>query len=1027
MKDDSFNLSEWALNHRSLMVFIMVLVFFTGVLSYNRLGREEDPGYTVRTMVVQAQWPGASAKEVEQQVTDKIEKKLQELPGLWYLKSYSQPGKSTVFVNLEDDVKPKDVWPSWVKARNLVNDMAYTLPQGVQGPFFNDTFGDVYGSIYALTGEGFSMGQLELQADAIRLLLKNVPQVSKVDLVGVQPQKIYIEIENSKLASLGLDPGAVITTLQRQNAMNSSGRIETTNDNLYLRVTGIFNTVENIRNIAIKSNGRIFRLGDIASVTRGYPDPPQPQYYFNGKPGIALTVSMETGGNVLELGKDLKKAIARVSREMPAGMEIHQVSDQPKVVKESIGEFTQSLLEAIIIVLVVSFVSLGVRAGFVVLVSMPLVLCAVFLAMEAMGITLQKISLGALIIALGLLVDDAMISVEMMECKLEEGWDKIKAAEFAYTATAFPMLTGTLVTAAGFMPVAFSSGGASEYTASMFWVITIALISSWIVAVTVIPLAGQWLLKAKPHLAVGEGEMKRPDSRFVKKFRVLLDKTLHHRWLVIGATVAAFALSLVGMLFVNEEFFPPSTRPELIVEMTLPTGASIHATNREVARITDMLKKEKEVINFSSYVAQSAPRFVLVQDSSMAADNFAQIVILTEGSAPRDSLRSKVDNEWADLFPNVRLHTKVLSNGPPSPYPVMLRVIGEKHEQVQKLADKVRQTMTNHPAVTAVTLDWFEKSPVAILEVDQDKARALGLDSTTLATSLQASISGIAVSEFRERDKTIAIIIRNDASRWKEIGSLRNLYVNVNQAEGKYVPLEQIAKIRYEQENELIWRRNVLPTITVQATIRPGYLGNDVAKDILKELDGLIESLPPGYSIEADGDLESSQRSAGELAAMYPMLVGIIMLLLMFQLQSISRMALVLLTAPLGMIGVSMALLALHRPLGFVTQLGIIALSGMIIRNSVILIDQIEKHIAEGEHPWEAIVDSAIIRFRPIMLTAAAAILAMIPLIGSAFWGPMAVAIAGGLLVATILTLIYLPAAYAAWFKVKPVEHSAGE
>lgn len=1022
---EGFNLSEWALNHRQLMVFIMVLVFLTGVLSYNRLGREEDPGYTVRTMVVQTQWPGASAKEVEQQVTDKIEKKLQELPGLWYVKSYSQPGKSTVFVNLEDDVKPKDVWPSWVKARNLVNDMAYTLPQGVQGPFFNDTFGDVYGSVYALTGDGFSMGQLELQADAIRLLLKNVPQVSKVDLVGVQPQKIYVEIENSKLATLGLDPGAVITTLQRQNAMNASGRIETTNDNLYLRITGIFNTVDNIRNIAIKSNGRIFRLGDIATVTRGYPDPPQPQYYFNGKPGIALTVSMETGGNVLKLGQDLKKTIARASREMPAGMELQQVSDQPKVVKESIGEFTQSLLEAIIIVLAVSFLSLGVRAGIVVLVSMPLVLCAVFLAMEAMGITLQKISLGALIIALGLLVDDAMIAVEMMECKLEEGWDKIRAAEFAYTATAFPMLTGTLVTAAGFMPVAFSSGGASEYTASMFWVITIALISSWLVAVTVIPLAGQWLLKAKPHLAGAEGEAGRPESRFVKKFRVLLNKTLHHRWLVIGGTIGAFAVSLVAMTFVTEEFFPPSTRPELIIDMTLPAGASIHATNRETQRITDLLKKESEVLNFSSYVAQSAPRFVLVQDSSMAADNFAQIVILTEGSTERDKLRTKVDNEWAALFPNVRLHTKVLANGPPSPFPVMLRVIGEKHEQVQLLADKVRQTMTKHPAVTGVTLDWFEKSPVAFLEVDQDKARALGLDNQTLATSLQASISGISVSEFREFDKTIAIVIRNDASRWKEIGNLRNLYVNVNQVEGKYVPLEQIAKIRYEQENELIWRRNVLPAITVQATIRSGSLGNDVAKDILKELDGVIQSLPPGYTIEADGDLESSERSAGELAAMYPVLVGVIMMLLMFQLQSISRMALVLLTAPLGLIGVSMALLLLHRPLGFVTQLGIIALSGMIIRNSVILIDQIEKHISEGEHPWDAIIDSAIIRFRPIMLTAAAAVLAMIPLISSAFWGPMAVAIAGGLLVATVLTLIYLPAAYAAWFKVKPVQDSS--
>ena len=1022
MKGEGFNLSEWALNHRQLMIFIMVIVFVAGVFSYFRLGREEDPSYVVRTMVVQTQWPGASAKEVEQQVTDKIEKKLQELPGLWYVKSYSQPGKSTVFVYLDDIVKAKDVWPSWVRARNLVNDMAYTLPQGVQGPFFNDTFGDVYGSIYALTGEGFSMGQLELQADSIRLMLKNVPQVSKVDLVGVQPQKIYIEIENSKLAMLKLDPGTVIDTIQRQNAMTASGRIETSRDNMYLRITGLFSTVESINNIAIQQSGRIFRLGDIAKVTRGYPDPPEPQYFFNGKPGIAITVSMDAGGNVMELGDGLKQTLARINRELPAGMEISQVSNQPKVVEDSIAEFTESLLEAIIIVLVVSFLSLGVRAGFVVLVSMPLVLCAVFLAMLAMNITLQKISLGALIIALGLLVDDAMISVEMMECKLEEGWTKVKAAEFAYTATAFPMLTGTLVTASGFMPVAFSPGGASEYCDSMFWVIAIALVSSWLVAVTVIPLAGQWLLKAKPHLALAEGEEKRPESRFVKKFRILLNQTLHHRKLVICATIGAFAVSLFAMHFVKEEYFPPSTRPELIVELTLPTGASVHATDTEVAKITDMLKKEKDVINFSSYVAQSAPRFVLVQASSMAADNFAQIVILTKGYNERDALRDKVDHEWGKVFPNVRLHTKVLSNGPPSPYPVMLRVIGEKHEKVQELADKVRQTMNQNPAVTGVTLDWFEKSPVAILEVDQDKARALGMDNKTLSTSLQASISGYSVSEFRERDKTISILIRSDANRWKELGNLRNLYVNVDATTGKYVPLEQIATIRYEQENELIWRRNVLPTITVQATILPGYLGNTVAKEILKDLDGLQQSLPPGYLIEADGDLESSVRSGAELAALYPILICIIMLLLMLQLQSISRMALVLLTAPLGMIGVSMALLLLQRPLGFVTQLGIIALSGMIIRNAVILIDQIESHIAEGEQPWDAIVDSTLMRFRPIMLTAAAAILAMIPLIGSTFWGPMAVAIAGGLLVATVLTLIYLPAAYAAWFKVKPVQ-----
>lgn len=1016
-QDEGFNLSTWALNHKSLMVFFMLLISLAGIFSYFQLGRAEDPGFVIRTMVVLTQWPGASAKQVEEQVTDKIEKKLQELPGLDYVRSYSQAGRSTVFINLRDEVKSKEVWPSWVKARNLINDIRMTLPEGVVGPFFNDTFGDVFGSVYALTGEGFSMARMERQADLIRLQLLNVPSVSKVDLVGVQPEKIYVEIENSKLANLGIDPLLVIGTLQRQNAMRAAGRIETRTDNVYLRVTGIFESVESIRNIAIQSGGRIFRLGDIASVTRGYPDPLRPKMYFNGKEALGIAVAMEDGGNILELGESLKTAVERINREMPAGMQLNQVSDQPAVVEESIGEFVHSLIEAVIIVLAVSFISLGRQAGVVVLVSIPMVLCSVFLAMKMMGIGLHKISLGALIIALGLLVDDAIIAVEMMELKLEEGWEKARAASFAFTATAFPMLTGTLVTAAGFMPVGFSSGSASEYCGSMFWVVTIALVISWIVAVSVIPLVGTWLLKARPHLARTEGEAAEPESRFTQKFRQVLNLALHHRWIVIGGTLGLFVLSILASPLVPKEFFPPSTRPELIVEMTLPAGASFQATDREAKKLSGLLGNEPGVINHVSYIAQSSPRFVLVMDSSMAADNFAQLVVLTKGAKERDQLAEKINKEWVNQFPNVRLHSRVIANGPPSPYPVMFRIVGEKHDEVIRLADQVRRTMLQHPAIFDVVFDWYEKSLAVQLEIDQDKARSLGLDSQTLANSLQVSLSGAAVSEFREGTKTIDIVVRNDTRNWKQLDSLRNLHISTGT--GQYVPLEQVARIRYQMENDIIWRRDVLPTITVMADIHPGYLGNDVAYAVSKQLEPLRRQLPPGYRIAVDGAAESSEKSSSELMSVFPVLIIVIMTLLMFQLQSISRLILVLLTAPLGLIGVNLFLLLFRQPMGFVSQLGIIALSGMIIRNSVILIDQIEKHIAQGENPWTAIVDSAILRFRPIMLTAAAAILAMIPLVRSAFWGAMAVAIMGGLLVATALTLIYLPAAYAAWFKVR--------
>lgn len=1008
------NLTEWALKHKEIVYFFVILTFVMGIFSYRQLGRMEDPDFVIRQMLISVAWPGATARQVEEQVTDKIEKKLQDTPGIDYLKSYSQPGKAVIYVTLKDSVNEKDVRPTWLEVRNMVNDIKSTLPQGVVGPSFNDRFDDVFGCIYALTSDGYSYEEMRERAEQIRRTLLGVKNVKKVDLIGVQPERIYIEMESSKLAQLGIDPNVIINAVKTQNTMNASGMVETSSDNVYLRVSGIVDDVAALRNLPLRVNERTFRLGDIAKVDRSYVEPMEPKMVFNGQQSIGLAISMEKGGNILTLGDNLDKTMQGLQKELPLGLELHQVLYQPEIVKASIGEFVKSLWEAIAIVLIVSFLSLGVRSGIVVALCIPLVIAGIFVGMQIMGIDLHKVSLGALIIALGLLVDDAIIAVEMMTVKLEQGWSRFDAACYAYTATAFPMLTGTLITCAGFIPIGFSKGSASEFTSSIFTVVTIALLLSWFVSVLVTPLLGYKLIRPK-HVAAENQDMY--DSKFYRLFRRTLTWCLEHRKLVLSITAGCFIGSIGLLSFVKQEFFPPSVRTELIVELTLPEGSSMIAAEQEAQKFAQSITGDGDIASYSYYVGQGAPRFVLTSDPKLPASNYAQFVIVAKDLKAREALEIKINKLFAEQFENVRGHVKLIQTGPPSPYPVMLRISGYDHEMVRSIAQQVSDVMVNNPKLAHVNWDWNEKNKVMHLNIDQDKARALGVDSQNLALSLQMQISGSKVAEFYEGDKTVNIVYQLDSYNRKDLSAVKNLPVHIGS--GKFVPLEQIAVISYEAEEGLIWRRDLKPTITVQAEVLPGVTGNDATKQVYEELKTLRASLPAGYSVDIGGSLEKSKSSMEFLLQPVPAMIVLIVILLMFQLQKMSLMVLTLLTAPLGIIGVSISMLLTLRPMGFVAELGILALSGMIIRNSVILIDQIEQHIKAGEAPWEAIINSAVLRFRPIMLTAAAAILGMIPLIPSTFWGPMAVAIAGGLLGATILTLLVLPTMYAVAFKVK--------
>ncbi|HEX7813089.1 MAG TPA: efflux RND transporter permease subunit [Burkholderiales bacterium] len=1009
------NVSEWALEHQSLVLFFMLALAAAGLFSYFKLGQAEDPDFTFKVMVVRAIWPGASPAEMEEQVAERLEKKLQETPYLDNLRSYTKTGETTIFVTLKDSTPPREVAGVWYQVRKKIGDIRQTLPAGVFGPFFNDEFGDVFGNLYAFTGDGYSYAELKDYVEEARREILRVPSVAKAELLGDQDEKIYVEISHRKLANLGIDPLSIFNVLREQNAMTPAGSIDTNSDRIYLRISGSFDSVESIREIGIQANGRLFRLGDIARVYRGYTDPPTQKVRYMGQEAVALAVSMAKGGDIIQLGKDLDSAFERIRRELPVGVEVHQYSNQPQVVARSVDEFMKTLLEAVVIVLAVSFFSLGFRTGLVVALSIPLVLGVTFLMMKLYGIDLQRISLGALIIALGLLVDDAIISVEMMATKMEQGLDRVKAASFAYTSTAFPMLTGTLITAAGFMPVGFAKSSAGEYTFSIFAVVTIALLVSWVVAVLFTPYLGYKLLPDyKPHPDHGHDVYQKP---FYRRFRGLVTWCVTWRKTVILITVAVFAVSMFGFRYVQQQFFPSSNRPELIVDLWLPQGASFQATEIQVKRFEDKLKGDPNIVNYVAYVGNGSPRFYLPLDQQLANANFAQFVVVASDNVAREVLYEKFNRTLEAEFSMLRGRVNRLENGPPVGYPVQFRVVGPDIPTVRRIALEAADIMRSNPNTQNVHLDWNEQVKHVRLEIDQNKARVIGVSSQGLSLVMNSILTGYSITQYREKDELIEVLARAETAERIDPGRIGE--INVATQSGKWIPLAQIATIEYGFEEGIIWRRNRQHTVTVRGDIRGDVQAPVVSKQLDPRLDGLRAKLPPHYRIDMGGAIEESAKGENSIIEVMPMMLVAVLTLLMIQLQSFQKTFMVLLTSPLGLIGVAFILLTWNVPFGFVANLGVIALFGMIMRNSVILVDQIEQDINSGHSQWEAIIEATVRRFRPIVLTALAAALAMIPLSRSNFWGPMAVAIMGGLISATILTLLFVPALYAAWFRVR--------
>jgi len=1012
-----FNLSEWALRHRSLVTFFMLMIVIAGVWDYLGLGRSEDPDFTVKTMVVQAVWPGATVSDTLEQVTDRIESKLQETPNLDYLKSYTIAGQATIFVALKDSTPPSQVSDAWYQVRKKVRDIQNTLPLGATFGF-NDEFGDTYGIVYGLTADGFTDRQLRDYAVEIRKKLLQVSDVAKIDILGAQDERVYVEFSTEQLAGLGVDRTELIGALQAQNAVTPAGVVQTSDEKILVRVSGAFRSEQDVLAVNfVAKNGRIIRLGDIAHITRGPINPAQPMFRVNGQSGIGLAIAMRKGGDVLALGRNIAQAMSEITANLPVGIEPALVADQPVTVAHAVDEFMEALWEAVAIVLAVSLLSLGLRAGAVVAIAIPLVLATVFTAMKYFGIDLQRISLGALIIALGLLVDDAMITVEMMVSRLESGDDKETAASYAYTHTAFPMLTGTLVTIAGFVPIGFARSAAGEYTFSIFAVVAIALISSWFVAVLFAPVLGVWILK-KPKLA-HSGE----PGPIMRSFRRVLTIAMRARWITILVTLAAFGAALYGTRFVPQQFFPSSDRPELLVDLQLPENASIYAAQAASARLDALLKTDPDVDHWSTYVGQGAVRFYLPLNVQLPNDFFAQSVVVTKGVAERERVKARLEQALANDFPNAVGRVYPLELGPPVGWPLQYRVRGPEPDQVRDIAFKVADVLGSDPGARNINYNWIEPARTVRIQVDQDQARLLGLSSQQLALALNAVVSGVTATQMRSGIYLVDVLVRASADQRMSLSAIRSLQVPL--PNGQTVPLSQIATVEYGREYPIVWRRDRLPTVTVQADLAPGVQAATVVQDLARTFATLRASLPEGYHIDVGGTVEESGKAQSSVVAVLPLMLVLVLTVLMIQLQSFHQLFLVLSVAPLGVIGVVAALLIADKPMGFVALLGVLALTGMIARNSVILIDQIEAEKAHGREPWDAVIEATAHRFRPILLTAAAAILGMIPIAPTIFWGPMAYAIAGGLAIATVLTLIFLPALYVAWFRIKQPEPGA--
>ena len=1012
-----FNISAAAIANKQLTLFFIIAVAIAGISAYFKLGQREDPDFTFRAITVRTLWPGATTAQVDQQVTDRIEKKLQEMPYFKRTQSYSKPGESMIILELEDTAPRKDVAALWYQVRKKVDDIKATLPPEAIGPFFNDEFGDVFGSIYAFTGDGFTLSELRDKVEDVRKELIRIPDVAKIELVGVVDDKIYVEIDNARLSNLGLDASAIAQQLQAQNAIVPAGTIQNPNNAIALRVSGNLNSVDAVRKLQLAVNGRTLSLGDVAKVYRGYADPPTQTIRYAGKPAIAMSISMKSDGDVLRLGASLEKAMAQIQADLPVGIEFHQVSDQPKVVKQSVGTFMSSLFEAVAIVLAVSFLALGWRAGAVVALTIPFVLLSTFLAMQIFKIDLHRISTGALIIALGLLVDDAMIVVEMMVRKLEEGMDKFKAATFAYSSAAWPMLSGTLVTAAGFLPIALARSSTGEYTFDMFSVTSIALILSWFAAVIATPLFGYWILR-KPKNATAEGELHEHfDTPFYVRLRALIDWCIGNRWKTLAVTLGGLVLGVAGMGLVEKQFFPNSDRTEVMVEMWLPEGASFQASEQQVQHLEALVKANPDVKSYVSSIGMSLPRFFLSLNQELFRPNYSHTLILTDSVAARDRVADALQKELDSHFPGVRGRALKTPLGPPVAYPVIFRINGPDIAVLKKIGDQVADVMRKNPSTVEVNTDWGDRTPALEIEIDQDRARALGVTSAAVARALNGTVSGYTMGQFRERDRLIDVVLRGPADQRMAITRIADWQIPTSN--GHSVPLSQIASVRQVMEEPIIRRYSRAPTLQVRSDIVDGVQAPDVSAQIDPQLDAIRAKLPAGYHIEIGGAYEENLKAQSSINAGAPLMLFVWLSLLMLQLRRFSLAAMVLITAPFGIVGVAVGLLGFHMPFGFVALLGVIALMGIIMRNTIILIDQIRQELEAGAHPWLAAREAAVRRFRPIALTAAAAVLAMIPLTRSVLWGPMAVAIMAGLVVATVLTILAVPAIYAAWYRVR--------